>query len=119
MGKIIKRFFVGWAINALAIYIASAYISFDEFYFDYGSWKNLVVVSLVFSILALFIKPFVKLLALPFRLVGVIFFLLADGFALYLVSFFVRDFTTGDVKTTLIAGAIIGVVNFIAHLIIK
>ena len=119
MKKLLKGFFFGWAINALAIYIAAAYISIEGFDFDYGNWKNLVLVSLGFSIVAMLMRPFAKLLALPFRVVGIIFFLLADAAALYIVSLFVKDFTTGDLKSTFIAGAVIGVINFVLHLIIK
>jgi uncharacterized membrane protein YvlD (DUF360 family) len=120
--KFLKKFFIGWVINLLAIYITSAYIagSIESFNFDYGTWQNLILVSLGFTIVALLIKPFVKLLALPFGVIGIFFFALANAAALYATQLFVPEFATGgSFRNTLIAGAAIGIINFFVHLIIR
>jgi len=112
--RYIKKFFILWLVNILLIYITSAYISFDGFNFDYGSWKNLLIVSFGFSIIAILIKPIMKLLALPFIVFGAIFSILFGMAGMYAVALFVNNFNTGgDLKTTLIAGAAFGAINFL------
>lgn len=114
MKKYIRKFLVGWGVNAVAIYIASTYL----ISFNYDSWKVLAVVSLIFTLIAIFTKPFLKLLSLPFFIFAPIFFFVVYAGILFLISKMVLGFDVGDLQTALLAGAIIAVMNFIANLIV-
>jgi putative membrane protein len=115
MKRLLLKFFVGWAVNALAIYIASMYLVS----FNYDSWQILALVSLGFGVLSMFVRPFLKILSLPFVIIGPILFLVANSVILFLLGVYVQGFHTGDIRTVFYAGIIVAAVNFLVHLIIK
>lgn len=115
MKKLLLRFFLGWAVNALAIYIASMYLV----NFNYDSWQVLVLVALGFGVISMFVRPILKILSLPFLIIGPILFLVANSVILFLLGVYVQGFHTGDIRTVFFAGIIVAIVNFLVHLIIK
>jgi len=114
MKNYIRKFILGWVVNAFAIYLASYYLV-D---FNYDGWAILVIVALVFGIVAWLISPILKILSLPLFFLGPIVYFLADGVLLWAIGYFIEGFSTGDILTTVLAGAIVGIVNWAAHLIV-
>ncbi|MDD5731725.1 MAG: phage holin family protein [Patescibacteria group bacterium] len=115
MKRLILKFFVGWVVNALAIYAASYFLN----NFNYDSWQILALVSLGFGVISMFVKPILKLLSLPFLVIGPILFLVANSVILFFLGMYVQGFHTGDIRTVFFAGIIVAAVNFIVHLVIK
>lgn len=115
MKKLLLKFFIGWGVNALAIYAASMYL--DKF--NYDSWQILALVSLGFGVISMFVRPILKLLSLPFFLIAPIFFFVANSIILFFLGIYIQGFHTGDFRTVVYAGVIVAVVNFLVHLIIK
>ena len=113
MKKYILKFSISWGVNALAIWIASMYSVLN-----YDNWKILAIVSLTFTLIAVFTKPFLKLLSLPFFIFAPIFFFVVYAGILFGISKFVLGFDVGDLQTALLAGAIIAIVNFVANLVV-
>jgi len=114
MKNFLRKFVLGWIINAFAIYLASYYLV-D---FNYDSWVILAVVSLAFGIVAWLISPVLKILSLPLFFLGPFIYFLADGALLWAIGYFVDGFATGDIITTVVAGVMIGIINFVAHMIV-
>jgi len=115
MKRLVLKFLIGWAVNALAIYIASMYL--DKF--NYDSWQILAIVSLGFGIVSMFAKPILKILSLPFFLIGPILLFVVNSVILFFLGIYVQGFHTGDIRTVVYAGVIVAVVNFLVHLVIK
>lgn len=114
MKKYAIKFILGFAVNLLAIYMASMYLV----NFNYDSWQILLIVSLVFTVIAVFMKPFLKLLSLSFHIFSPIVLFVLYAVILFGISRFFTGFDVGDLKTAIFAGAIIALVNFIAHLFV-
>ncbi|MFA7308700.1 MAG: phage holin family protein [Patescibacteria group bacterium] len=110
----IRKFVLGWVINALAMYFASLYLN----QFNYDSIEILLMVSGIFSLIAIVLKPVVKVLSLPLFFLGPILFFFVDAAVLYGIGMFVPGFHPGDILTVLFAGGIVGLVNYFAHFII-
>jgi len=115
MKRLLIKFFLGWAVNILAIYVASMYLE----KFNYDSWQVLVLVALGFGTISMFARPILKILSLPFFLIGPILFFVANSIILFFLGIYIKGFHTGDIRTVVYAGVIVAVVNFLVHLIIK
>jgi putative membrane protein len=115
MKRLILKFFIGWGVNAIAIYIASMYLVS----FNYDSWQVLAIVSLGFGVISMFARPILKLLSLPFAIIGPILLFVVNSVVLFLLGIYVQGFHTGDIRTVVFAGVIVAIVNFLVHLIIR
>jgi putative membrane protein len=104
-----RRFLVTWAFNIAALFVASWLLEG----IDYGdsAWA-LVVAGLVFSIVNIFVKPVLTVLALPFIVVtlGIAFFFI-NLLMLYLTDWIVGDFEIDGFWWAVAATIIIWIVN--------
>ncbi len=111
----LRRLALSTACNVAAIFVASIFIDG----IDYGSkfWV-LILAGLVFGIVNLFLKPIVKLLALP--LVAVTLGLVLFGvnlLMLYITSWIVGPFELGSFLDAIWATLIIWAVNVVLRAI--
>ena len=106
----LRRFLVTWAFNLVALWVAAVLLSG----IDYDGFGVLVVASLVFSIVNIFIRPLVILFTLPLVIVtlGVALFFI-NLFMLYLTSWIVDDFTIDGFGWAILATIIVWLVNVI------
>ena len=115
MKKYTLKLILGWAINIFAIYLSSMLLN-D---FNYGGWRVLVLAGLGFSFIASLTRPFLKLLSLPFPVIGIFLLFVLNSAILFGLGVYVKGFYPGDMTTILEAGGIISIVNFVLHLIIR
>jgi len=115
MKRFLQKFIIGWLVNALAIYVIAVYV-IDAV--DYGDIASLLIASLAFSVVSMTVKPLLKVLSLPFPIVGLLVLVLFNALVLFGISYFMPGFTTGGIESTVMSGVAISVINFIAHLII-
>src|SRR3712207_362163 len=86
----LKRFVLNLAINIIAILVAVWLVPGIELR---GPWWAPVAVALLFGLINTGIRPFLLLLALPFLIVTLGFFLLiVNGLLLYLTSWLAQGF---------------------------
>ena len=114
MKNFARKFLLSWIVNGFAIYLASLYLV----NFNYDNPVVLIIVALIFGVVFSLIGPIIKLLSIPLFFMGPFIYIVVDAFLLWGISYFIGGFTTGDILTTLIAGGIVGIINFIAHLIV-
>ena len=110
----ILRFLVTWAFNLVALWVAAVLLSG----IDYDGFEVLVVASLVFSIVNIFVRPLVILFTLPLVIItlGIALFFI-NLFMLYLTSWIVDDFTIDSFWWAFLATIIVWVVNAILEAI--
>ena len=108
------RFLVTWAFNLVALWVAAVLLSG----IDYDGFGVLVVASLVFSIVNIFVRPLVILFTLPLVIItlGIALFFI-NLFMLYLTSWIVDDFTIDSFWWAFLATIIVWVVNAILEAI--
>ena len=107
----VRRFLITWLFNVAALFVASwllAGVSYGD-----DAWA-LVVAALVFSLVNMFVKPLVTVLALPFILVTLGFaFFMINLLMLYLTSWIVSDFNIDTFWWGVLATVIVWIVNHV------
>jgi putative membrane protein len=108
-----RRILVTWLFNAIALWVASEILEGV----DYGDSEwTLVLAALVFSLANIYVRPIVRILALPFIVVtlGIALFLI-NLLMLYLADWIVGDFEIETFWWGVLAAIIVWIVNGILH----
>ncbi len=105
------RFLITWACNTVALFVA-AWLLTDITYGD--DWWTLVLAGGVFSLVNMFVKPFVTLLSLPLIILtlGIALFFV-NLLMLLLTAWIVRDFDVEGFWTAVGGTLVIWAVNLI------
>jgi putative membrane protein len=105
---VLRRFLITWAFNFVALWVAAWILSG----IDYDGIGVLIVASLVFSIVNIFVRPLIILFTLPLVLLtlGLALFFI-NLLMLYLTSWIVDDFSIDGFWWAVLATIIIWVVN--------
>ena len=110
MKKQFVQFLLRCVFNAAGLFVASLYlkgITYD------GRLEVLCIAALVLSIINALIKPFITILALPAILLTLgIFSLVINGFMVYLAHILYTPFQINNFTTAILAGLVIGLVNY-------
>jgi putative membrane protein len=117
MRAVLLRLIFAWLANVVALFVAAWIIS----PIDYGDdfWV-LFIAALVFTIVNVFIRPLVILLALPAVLLTLgLALILINTFMLYLTDWIVPSFETGSFWATLGGAVIVSIVNLILNAVLK
>ena len=106
----LRRILITWAFNLVALWVAALILSG----IDYDGFGVLVVASLVFSLVNIFVRPLVILFTLPLVIItlGIALFFI-NLFMLYLTSWIVDDFTIDTFWWAILATIIVWLVNMI------
>jgi len=101
------------AINVAALFVASIFISGIDYGSDFGT---LILAGIVFGLVNFFVKPLVKLLALPLAVItlGIAFFFV-NIIMLYITSWIVSGFNIDKFSDAIWATIIIWLVNVVFH----
>jgi putative membrane protein len=107
---VLRRFLVTWVFNFVALWVAAGILGG----IDYDGIGVLVVASLVFSVVNIFVRPLVILFTLPLVLLtlGIALFFI-NLLMLYLTSWIVDDFTIDSFWWAVLATIIIWLVNVV------
>ena len=117
MRAVLPRLIFAWLANVVALFVAAWIIG----PIDYGDdfWV-LFVAALVFTIVNVFVRPLVILLALPAVILTLgLALILINTFMLYLTDWIVPSFETGSFWATLGGAIIVSIVNLILNLVLK
>jgi putative membrane protein len=106
----LRRFLVYWAFNFVALWVAAVLLSG----IDYDGIGVLVVASLIFSIVNIFVRPLLIFFTLPLVIItlGIALFFI-NLLMLYLTSWIVDDFTIDTFWWAVLATIIVWLVNLI------
>jgi putative membrane protein len=114
---VLLRILFGWLSNIVALFVA-AWIVSDVGYGD-DFWV-LFIAALIFTVVNMFVRPIVILLALPAVVLTLgLALVLINTFMLYLTDWIVPSFETGSFWSTLGAAIIVSIVNLIINLVLK
>ena len=106
----LRRFLATWLFNFVALWTAAALLRG----IDYDGIEVLIVASLVFSIVNIFVRPLLILFTLPLVILtlGIALFFI-NLFMLYLTSWIVDDFTIDTFWWAVLATIIVWLVNVV------
>lgn len=111
MKRQFAQFLIRWGLNTAGLFIASLFlkgISYSE------QSHVLVIAALILSIINALIKPFIVILSLPALVLTVgIFSIVINGFMVYLAHLIYQPFQVSTFGTAILAGLVVGLVNYI------
>lgn len=117
MNSAIGRFLLRWFVSGLGLWIAAAILGDN---LTYGSQVGVIVISgLVLAIVNTVIKPFVVLLSLPAILFSLgLFMIVINGLMVLLASALYSSLHVENFWAAMVAGMIIGLVNYLVTTIL-
>jgi len=115
------RFMVRWFVCALGLWIAAGLLSTDIEFQTSGSKVGVVIISgLILAAINAVIKPLVVLLSLPAILLTLgLFMVVINGFSVLLASWLYEPLHVASFWTAMLAGVIIGLVNYLVTAILE
>lgn len=118
MKQTIIRFIVRWFVSALGLWIAAGLIGSDKI--NYQDKLSVVIIAgLVLAIVNAIIKPIVVILSLPAILFSLgLFMIVINAGMILLASWLYSPLEVSNFGTALLAGLIIGFVNFLVTAIL-
>jgi putative membrane protein len=117
MRAVLPRLIFAWLSNVVALFVAAWIITGIDYGDDF--WV-LFIAALVFTIVNVFVRPLVILLALPAVILTLgLALILINTLMLYLTDWIVPSFETGSFWATLGGAVIVSIVNLILNLVLK
>lgn len=111
MKKQFLQFLVRWGLNTAGIFMASLLLDGVSYQ---DEWHVLVIAALILSVVNALIKPFIVILSLPALLLTLgIFSIVINGGMVYLAHILYSPFEVSSFGTAILAGLIVGLVNYI------
>lgn len=120
----LKKIFLGIALNALALYVVTYFLSDVQYT---GGLKFFVFAGLIIAVLNTFIKPLMKILSFPLMIMTIgLFSIVINVIIFWLTVKIVNVIHVSDVSVTvngvltyIVAAIVFGVVNWVIHIFIK
>lgn len=114
----IARFVLRWFICVLGLWIAAGILGGR---IDYGSKLGVIITAgLILALINVVIKPIVIILSLPAILFSLgLFMIVINGFMVLLVSFFYSPLQVTNFGAAMLAGMVIGLVNYLVSTILE
>jgi len=99
-------------LNAIAFYVVSYLVPGVTI----AGWQALLVVSVVWGILSILVKPILLLLTLPINILTLgLFTFVINALLIMLMSRLVLGFSVAGFGTALIAAIVLALVNLVLH----
>ncbi len=119
MNSIFGRFLVRWFVCGLGLWIASEILA-DGRITNQGDISVIIGAGLVLALVNTLIKPIVVLFSLPFLLYSLgLFMIIINAAMVLLASHFYSKLDVDGFGTALIAGIIIGLLNWLVTTILE
>ena len=113
------RFLVRWLVSSLGLWIASSILR-SNFQFEGNGFWVVVIAGLILALINAVLRPIAIILSLPAILFSLgIFMLIVNGAMVWLVSFFYPSLHIGSFWAAILAGIIIGLVNYLVTAILE
>ncbi len=116
--KALSRFLVRWFVSGLGLWITTGLLG-DRITFN-NELKNIVVAGLILAVINTLIKPIVVMLSLPAILFSLgLFMIVINGLMVLLVSWLYSGLDVSSLWVAMVAGIIIGLVNYLVTTILE
>jgi putative membrane protein len=115
---LLYRFLVRWLVCSLGLWIAAGILSSG---ITYQSHIGVIIIAgLVLAVINAVLRPIIIILSLPAILFSLgLFMIVINGFTVYLASRFYTSLHVTDFWAAMLAGIIIGLVNYLVTAILE
>lgn len=116
--NLLYRFAVRWLVCSLGLWIAAGLLDSDITYNN--RLEVIIVAGLVLALINALLRPIIVILSLPAILLTLgLFMVIINGFMVYLVSKFYGQLHITSFWVAIVAGMIIGLVNYLVSAILE
>jgi putative membrane protein len=117
--KLWIRFGVRWLVCALGLWVASGILGPDRLSVG-NTWTTVIVAGFFLALVNMALKPVLVILSLPAVVLTLgLFMLILNGFMILLVSWIYSGLYVKNFGVAVLAGIIIGVINFLVTKIVE
>ena len=110
------RFILNWLVNAAALWVAVELLSG----LAVGSTETLFLAALVIGLVNAVVKPILLIVTIPITVLTLgIFYLVLNGFMLYLAAAITPGFTITNFGSAFLGALIVSAASTMLHLLIK
>jgi putative membrane protein len=107
------RFLARWVVSSLGLWVASALLGSGRLSVG-NSWKTVLIAGLILALVNMALKPILIILSFPAIILSLgLFMLVLNGFLILLVSKLYDSLYVKNLGVAIIAGIIVGLVNFL------
>lgn len=116
------RFILRWAINAVALYAAIAFV--PGIHLQSANWISIIWLALIFGLVNALLRPLISILTCPLIILTLgLFTLLINTFLFYLAGYiglaFGVGFTVDSFWAALLGGIVVSIVSVVLSLFIR
>lgn len=117
--KLVGHFLLRWLGSGLGLWIAAAFLGPERLSYN-SNWIVLVVAGFILALLNMFFKPLLVFLSIPALLLTLgLFMLVVNGLLILIVSWLYDSFEVKNLWVAIIAGLIVGLVNYLVTRIVE
>jgi len=118
MKQFLIRFCLRWAVSALGLWVAAALLGSERLSVG-GSWHTVALAGFFLALVNMALKPIVVILSLPAIIFSLgLFMLVINGLLILIASHLYSSLYVRDLGVAIIAGIIVGFVNFLVSTIL-
>lgn len=113
------KFLVRWVVSSLGLWIASGLLG-PQHLSAGNSWATIIGAGFFLALVNMALKPILVILSFPAIILSLgLFMLLLNGFLILLVHWIYSPLYVSGIGVAVIAGIIIGVVNFLVTKVLE
>ncbi len=113
------KFAVRWLVSGLGLWIASGLLGPERLSVGHN-WETVVAAGFFLALVNMFLKPILLLLSIPAILLSLgLFVLVVNGFLIMIASWLYNPFYVKNFGVAVIAGMIVGLVNYLVTKILE
>jgi putative membrane protein len=113
------RFLARWAVSSLGLWIASGLLGPDRLSVG-NTWGTVIAAGFFLALVNMAIKPILIILSFPAIILSLgLFMLILNGFLVLLASWIYNPLYVKNLGVAIIAGIIIGLVNFLVTKVLE
>ena len=119
MKQFLTRFVIRWGVSTLGLWIAAAILGPERLSAG-GKWQTVLIAGLFLALVNMALKPLVIFLSLPAIILTLgLFMLVVNGLLILIVSYLYSSLYVKNLGVAIVAGIIVGLVNFLITRILE
>jgi putative membrane protein len=119
MKRFVLKFALRWLISSLGLWVAAGLLGPSRFSLG-GHLTTVAFAGLLLALVNMFIKPLLLVLSFPAIILTLgLFMLVLNGVMILIVSWLYSSLYVKDIGVAVVAGVIVGLVNYLMSHIVK
>lgn len=119
MEKFLTKFVLRWFVSSLGLWIAAGILGASRLSLG-GHWTTVLVAGLFLALVNMFVKPLLIVLSFPAIILSLgLFMLVVNAVVILIVSWLYHPLFVENFWVAIVAGVILGLVNYLVSHIVK